>query len=58
MLHVADLPKVCATPTNSNAHVLPAGSKVIEMHVRGIHCEYIHLHIVYKRAAQIYITVK
>ena len=30
-LHMADCPKACATPTNSNARV---SSKVIEMHVR------------------------
>ena len=33
----------CAMPTNSNVHVSPVGSKIIEMRVRGIHCEYIHL---------------
>ena len=36
------VPKVRATPTNSNAHMLPVGSKVIEMHT-SIHCEYAHL---------------
>ena len=30
-LHMADCPKACATPTNSNARV---SSKVIEMHMR------------------------
>ena len=34
--------KALATPTNSNAHVSPVGSKVIGC-ARGIHCEYIHL---------------
>ena len=30
-LHMVDRLKACATPTNSNAHVSPVGSKVIEM---------------------------
>ena len=36
-------PKACATPTNSNTHVSPVGSKVIDMRARGIHCKYVHL---------------
>ena len=31
-----------ATPTNSNAHVSPVGSKVTRC-ARGIHCENVHL---------------
>ena len=34
--------KALATPTNSNAHVSPVGSKVMRC-MRGIHYEYIHL---------------
>ena len=34
--------KALATPTNSNAHVSPVGSKVMRC-VRGIQCEYVHL---------------
>ena len=36
------VPKALATPTNSNAHVSPVGSKVMRC-ARGIHCEYVHL---------------
>ena len=34
--------KALAMPTNSNAHVLPVGSKVMRCS-RGVHCEYVHL---------------
>ena len=35
--------KACAMLTNSNAQFSPVGSKVIEMRLTDIHCDYIHL---------------
>ena len=36
------IPNALATPTNSNAHVSPNGSKIMRC-TQGIHCKYVHL---------------